>query len=62
MSKSLQSRELYDFGEFHLDTGERALTRNSEIVPLTPKGFDTLVVLLRNSGHVVEKDALLKEV
>ena len=62
MSKPLQSRELYDFGAFRLDTGERALTRNGQVVPLTPKAFDTLVVLVRNSGHVVEKDQLLKEV
>jgi DNA-binding winged helix-turn-helix (wHTH) protein len=62
VSKPLQSRELYDFGAFRLDPAERALTRNGQIIPLTPKAFDTLVVLVRNSGHVVEKDALLKEV
>ena len=62
MSKPLQSRELYDFGVFRLDAAERALTKNGQIVPLTPKAFDTLVVLLRNSGHVVEKDELLKQV
>lgn len=62
MSKLLQSRELYEFGAFRLDTAERALTRNGQIVPLTPKAFDTLVVLLQHSGHVVEKDVLLKEV
>jgi len=62
VSKSLQSRELYDFGGFHLDATERALTKNGQVVPLTPKAFDTLVVLLRNSGHVVEKDELLKQV
>ena len=62
MSKSLQRRELYDFGGFRLDTGERALIRDGQVVPLTPKAFETLVVLLRNSGHVVEKDELLKQV
>ena len=60
MSKPLQSRELYDFGVFRLDAAERALTKNGQIVPLTPKALNTLVVLLRNSGHVVEKDELLK--
>ncbi len=62
MSKPLQSRELYDFGAFRLDAAERALTKNGQVIPLTPKAFDTLVVLVRNSGHVVEKDELLKEV
>jgi len=53
---------LYDFGRFRLDAAERALTKNGQVVPLTPKAFDTLIVLVRNSGQVVEKDALLKEV
>jgi len=62
VSKPLQSRELYDFGRFRLDAAERALTKNGQVVPLTPKAFDTLVVLVRNNGRVVEKDELLKEV
>ena len=38
------------------------MTKERQVIPLTPKAFDTLVVLVRNSGHVVEKDELLKEV
>jgi len=53
---------LFEFGPFRLDVAERELTKSQEVVPLTPKAFDTLVALLRNSGHVVEKEALLKEV
>ena len=45
-----------------MDVAERVLTKGQQVIPLTPKAFDTLVVLLRNSGHVVEKDELLKEV
>jgi DNA-binding winged helix-turn-helix (wHTH) protein len=52
----------YEFGPFCVDLAERALTRGQQAIPLTPKAFDTLVVLLRNSGHVVEKDVLLKAV
>ena len=51
---------LFEFGSFRVDLAERVLTKGQQIVPLTPKAFDTLVVLLRNSGHVVEKDELLK--
>ncbi len=56
------SREQYEFGPFRVDVAERVLTKGQQVIPLTPKAFDTLVVLVRNSGHVVEKDALLKEV
>ncbi|HEU0007639.1 MAG TPA: winged helix-turn-helix domain-containing protein, partial [Terriglobia bacterium] len=38
------------------------MTKGSLAIPLTPKAFDTLVVLVRNSGHVVSKDELLKAV
>src|ERR1044071_5262343 len=52
----------YRFGEFSLDTGRRVLLKNDKPVPLTPKAFDTLLVLVRENGRVVEKEDLLKEV
>ena len=60
--RPLQNGESYDFGPFRLDVAERVLTKGPQAVPLTPKAFDTLVFLIRNSGHVVEKDELLKQV
>src|SRR5882724_10428353 len=53
---------LYKFGPYSLDECERVLTREGSVVPLTPKAFETLVVLVRNSGHIVKKDDLMKEV
>ncbi len=53
---------LYKFGLYSLDVRERVLTREGCVVPLTPKAFETLLVLVRNSGHVVTKDDLMKEV
>ena len=53
-------RRLYRFGEYSLDPAERLLLRDGEPVSLTPKCFDLLVVLVENSGHLVEKEALLE--
>ena len=53
-------RELYEFGCFRLEPTERKLMRGNEVVVLTPKVFDTLVLLVRNSGHLLEKDELIK--
>jgi len=53
---------LFEFGSFRLDVRERQLLRDGKPVPLTPKAFDTLVVLVENSGHAVEKDALMQRV
>lgn len=53
---------IYQFGPFVLDVRERTLTRNHERIPLTPKVFDTLEVLVRHQGRLVEKGALMQEV
>lgn len=53
---------VYKFGSFVLDQAERVLRHGEEQVSLTPKVFDTLVVLLENAGHLVTKESLLKEV
>jgi TolB-like protein/DNA-binding winged helix-turn-helix (wHTH) protein/Tfp pilus assembly protein PilF len=59
-SVSQEARWLYEFGPFRLDPAERKLMRGKEIVPLMPKAFDTLHLLVRNSGHLMEKDDLIR--
>jgi TolB-like protein/DNA-binding winged helix-turn-helix (wHTH) protein/tetratricopeptide (TPR) repeat protein len=62
VAKETASQEilrLYEFGPFRLDPAERKLLRGNEIVVLTPKAFDTLLLLVRNSGHLLEKDDLI---
>jgi serine/threonine-protein kinase len=51
-----------EFGPFSLDRVERVLRREGQPVPLRPKDFDMLLVLVGNSGRVVEKEELLKQV
>jgi len=53
---------LYQFGSFCLDTTERVLVRDGRLVPLPAKAISTLLVLVRSSKHVVEKDVLMNEV
>jgi len=53
---------VYEFGPFCLDTEERVLLRDGQRVPLKPKVYDTLLALVRNSNHVVEKEKLIQEV
>src|SRR5215510_219563 len=60
MSKS--GNYFYEFGPFRLDPGRRLLLREGEPLPLRPKAFDTLLVLVQNSGHVVNKDELMQAV
>jgi DNA-binding winged helix-turn-helix (wHTH) protein/TolB-like protein/Flp pilus assembly protein TadD len=57
-----QEEQRYEFGPFSLDVAEHRLLRDGEPVALTPRDFETLVVLVRKGGHLVSKDELLKEV
>lgn len=52
----------FEFEEFVLDAKERTLLRYSEPVPLTPKAFQLLLVLLENQGRLVKKDELMQAV
>ncbi|HEV3065577.1 MAG TPA: winged helix-turn-helix domain-containing protein [Chthoniobacterales bacterium] len=52
---------LYEFGPFRLEPAERRLSRNGDAVVLTPKAFDTLHLLVRNHGHLVEKEEFLNK-
>ena len=53
---------LYEFEEFRLDPQKRTLWRGDELIALTPKAFDTLLVLIESQGQLILKDDLMKEV
>jgi DNA-binding winged helix-turn-helix (wHTH) protein/TolB-like protein/Tfp pilus assembly protein PilF len=57
-----QKSHFYEFGRFRLDARERLLLRGSDHVPLTPKVFEILLALVERSGHVVEKEDLMRRV
>jgi DNA-binding winged helix-turn-helix (wHTH) protein/tetratricopeptide (TPR) repeat protein len=56
------AKELYEFGPFRIDPDKETLLRGGEPVPLTPKTFQILLVLVRHSKEVVTKDELMKMV
>ncbi len=53
---------LYKFDKFCLDTDQRCLWYDETPVSLTPKAYQTLLVLLKHRGEIVEKEFLLNEV
>src|SRR5690349_7188095 len=55
-------RRFYLFDGFRVDVNERLLFKDNREVPLTPKVFDTLLVLLENSSHVITKKELMRQV
>jgi Tol biopolymer transport system component/DNA-binding winged helix-turn-helix (wHTH) protein len=59
-----EEKEIYEFGQFRLDVTERLLTRQSgsRRVRLSQKAFETLCILVRNSGHLLSKEKILAQV
>ncbi len=55
-----KTNKIYEFGDFRFETAEQTLSRGGEIIALTPKVFDLLVVLVENHGHLLNKDELIK--
>ena len=54
--------KIFEFGPFRLDSGERVLLRDGKPVALTLKAFGVLLLLVENSGHIVEKNRLMDHV
>jgi DNA-binding winged helix-turn-helix (wHTH) protein/tetratricopeptide (TPR) repeat protein len=52
----------FEFGPFRLSTEKSVLWRGDELVPLTPKAFDLLRVLVEHRGDVVTKRELMSRV
>ena len=56
----LEKNHFYRFGSFRLDPAKCLLLRGQKAVPLMPKAFDTLLVLVENRDHTVGKEELMK--
>jgi DNA-binding winged helix-turn-helix (wHTH) protein/TolB-like protein/Tfp pilus assembly protein PilF len=56
------TRDLYEFGPFRLDHAGRRLLRDGEPVILTPKVFDTLLVLVEHHGQSLSRSELIARI
>src|ERR1051325_8820864 len=50
----------YRFGDFTVDTDQKILLREDKALPLTPKLFETLLILVENSGRIVQKEQFME--
>jgi Tol biopolymer transport system component/DNA-binding winged helix-turn-helix (wHTH) protein len=57
---SPRAAKFYEFDGYRVDMSEKRLLHGDETVPITPKVFDTLRILVENAGHLVERDVLLE--
>jgi len=55
----LPVNHFYRFGKFTVDTGQKVLWCADQPVRVTPKVFDTLLILLQTPRRIVEKEELM---
>jgi len=53
-------RHFYEFGTYRLDVLARRLFRADQAVALTPKAFETLLLLVRNHHRTLDKRELMQ--
>ena len=53
---------IYRFGRFQMNAREGLLLREGEIVPLTPKIFEMLLLLVQNNGRMLSKDEIMETI
>jgi Tol biopolymer transport system component/DNA-binding winged helix-turn-helix (wHTH) protein len=53
------SSGVYEFGPCRLDAGQRVVTRDQQRVPLPPKTFDLLLLLISSPGRAFSKQELM---
>jgi DNA-binding winged helix-turn-helix (wHTH) protein len=55
-------RHFYDFGQFRLDADKHRLLRDGQVMPLSSKAIEALLVLVQNPGKPLEREELMKAV
>lgn len=62
VGESASPSERLQAGNLKVDLATRRVTRNSELIPLTPTEFKLLVTLMRHPGEVISAEDLVREV
>ncbi len=57
-----EKQTIYEFSDFRVDVKNNLLEHHGIAVPMTPKVFETLVLLLENAGNLVEKDEMMAKI
>ena len=55
-----KNKAIFTFGDFRLDVGEARLTHRGRVIPLAPKAFSMLVLLVEHAGELIEKEDILR--
>src|SRR5262245_37270007 len=51
---------VYEFGDYRLDPASRLVSLRDRPIPLAPKSFDLLRLMVERPGRVLERDELIR--
>jgi TolB-like protein/DNA-binding winged helix-turn-helix (wHTH) protein/Tfp pilus assembly protein PilF len=57
-----EPKVIFKFGPFSLDPDERVLLRDAKPIALTSKAFEILTFLVKNHGHPLAKEEMMRQV
>jgi DNA-binding response OmpR family regulator len=57
-----QEKEELTFHDIHVDLKSRTLTRDEQVIELTPREYDLIVYLLKNKNQALAREQILNEV
>ena len=57
-----ETKVVYEFGPFRMDAEQQVLLRDDQPIAITPKAFDTLLLLVQRNREVVSKKELMETV
>lgn len=53
---------MYSFADFSLDINSRKLFHKNEVISISARAYEILLLLIKNQGEVVSKETLLQEI
>src|SRR4029078_3318926 len=59
---SPETKVLYEFGRFRCDPAENLSFCEGKAVSLSPKAFETLIILIKSNGRLLTKDEMMQKV
>ncbi len=57
-----KNKHFYEFADFRLDPENPSLWRDDELVSISPKALETLIILVEKKGEIVSREELLEKV
>ena len=58
----LNTKSFYEFGPYRLEPEEHLLLRGEKSLPLAPKAFELLILLVQNQGRLLTKDQIMQAI